>query len=73
MEKELMIIRDNSERLKRKYELDIYQMNTELEQGRRKQKQQEERIKTLLLGSEEVSQLELKVAKLETALSKAKG
>ena len=30
MEKELMIMRDNSERLKRKYELDLYQINTEL-------------------------------------------
>ena len=49
-----MIIRDNSERLKRKYELDLYQVNTELEECKRKVKKLEDSHRELTVRAEQV-------------------
>ena len=54
MEKELMIIRDNAERIKRKYQLDLYQVNTDLEESRKKIKKLEESNKELNVKAEQI-------------------
>lgn len=70
MEKELMIIRDNAERIKRKYQLDLYQVNTELEESRKKLKKLEESNKELNVKAEQIPGLEVTINDLESIIKK---
>lgn len=56
-----MIMRDNAERVKRKYELDLYQSSTEIEEFKRKVKKLEERNREVGGKADLVAGLELTI------------
>lgn len=66
-----MIMRDNAERVKRKYELDLYQSSTEIEELKRKVKKLEERNREVGGKADLVAGLELTINDLE-AIGKKK-